>query len=1376
METWQSCGTTGNITDTNRGDETSHSHGNDVGVTGRQDRLSSTISEGEERHSGETIQDYLRRMDQRDVQASEGAGGNRNHSVTFSRSTFGSRSELTSDSDYSEVLPRDSHPSDAEVFLPLPTSGSEQTKILEQRMRDLPGANQRCWKRVADYVNGLPIIPEPPHGNGAPKSSTQAKRQRIWSEGHERRRKFLESGSLSFAEGLTPQRKFTASSSSNFSQLSSLSSHEGSQQWFESADDPNQTLLPPTKSLPQNGQSPWQQGVVATKGAPEVEDQGTPLLKQRVQPKALFRPSSHNGQSQETARDAVDGYSGREDVSEIDEHLLINKDKLLQRRLTNSDLIALASQHRQRHRLSSRRQNLFHMGSSNVSEDSDTSGHSFSSIDDLLIARHDPEELLLNLGFGGIPEKDALDRIPSRFLQQPSQAAGISVESFLNQMDELERGCGFSLVGGLRSLGPALRRSTFVNHSPSSSRGSTPTNANEGSEDRTRSSTRTGSDERNNNFPHTSQVVFPETTVRNHTNMQSWRVRVQEEVGESAMQDVVIMTDRGQQTQDDENDAQRTRTSRTKVVLPAPMPPLDEENENSLRILNTRNQHVVKPEPMDNARIQRNQADSTNANIARDDRTHDLRNEVSQIHKALDQKSSKELEMVGEQIVPSRVLPSKQTKILRGLLLDAREDSLEFEELSSGDQEMMEEAGSTTPAPQADLDREGTLSRSESTQSDSSGFADEGVSSGEISSPHQASTVASDAKLTQTSFEGEAIELLCSGVEPTTACSEDERTSAGRIDVPDTSQESLELPSTASLEDSPFDDTIIVTAIPGMDSQRNRACTYPTPLEKKEEESGPKNVVEILSSLQSTSKELTNQRTESITSSSGRRRPPKLRKMRSVDPECYSYKSHAEPMSMGTASRLDVLRKISDSVIYEHQDSSSAETVDHVTHHVTTWSDERQSHSSLRVAHRDQEMVTGDDPGLPGLDHVTAAVDSTFREPHSVSTEQEVIPSQTEKETHRATCSGGMQSGTAPPPSTDTPQHLKVHRIISSETPHADASGPLQITLSSTSSNRRTSPELQLESSTNISSILPASASSPKELSEGDVRDCNLSVHNSSEGLQDRCRTEEERESGSKLPDQKGATSKSQIDPTNVNSTKEETHQGADEASVLPEVSSRLETQEEGNVERQGCHGDEESTSIVQGTLHEASISRDQAESIDNSESQGYAVSVCEESIQPIAVQDVSSSLAPSSPPTATHHAHEPQPTLPSSIVQDDRPSSKPSPPLEDAAQRDQVLLRQKSDDSSTFCTGSHDSIEPVGDEGEMPGRRLLRTLGGRSRIETISEEDHVKAREELRSLLMMEVDLISPMQKSSHRSMIHQSALIDNSPMKRFFLENYLL
>ena len=66
----------------------------------------------------------------------------------------------------------------------------------------------------------------------------------------------------------------------------------------------------------------------------------------------------------------------------------------------------------------------------------------FCSIDDLLIARHDPEEILLNLGFGGSPESDVLDRIPSRFLQKQSQARGISTHQFLYQMDELERGCG----------------------------------------------------------------------------------------------------------------------------------------------------------------------------------------------------------------------------------------------------------------------------------------------------------------------------------------------------------------------------------------------------------------------------------------------------------------------------------------------------------------------------------------------------------------------------------------------------------------------------------------------------------------------------------------------------------------------------------------------------------------------------------------------------------------------------------------------------------------------------------------------------------------------------------------------------------------------
>ena len=42
----------------------------------------------------------------------------------------------------------------------------------------------------------------------------------------------------------------------------------------------------------------------------------------------------------------------------------------------------------------------------------------------------DPEELLLDLGFG-CDEPDISDRIPARFINAPSQARGINIQVFL---------------------------------------------------------------------------------------------------------------------------------------------------------------------------------------------------------------------------------------------------------------------------------------------------------------------------------------------------------------------------------------------------------------------------------------------------------------------------------------------------------------------------------------------------------------------------------------------------------------------------------------------------------------------------------------------------------------------------------------------------------------------------------------------------------------------------------------------------------------------------------------------------------------------------------------------------------------------------------
>lgn len=52
-------------------------------------------------------------------------------------------------------------------------------------------------------------------------------------------------------------------------------------------------------------------------------------------------------------------------------------------------------------------------------------------MDVLTLWQDDPEELLLDLGFGA-EEPDVTVRIPARFINQPSQARGINIQVFLN--------------------------------------------------------------------------------------------------------------------------------------------------------------------------------------------------------------------------------------------------------------------------------------------------------------------------------------------------------------------------------------------------------------------------------------------------------------------------------------------------------------------------------------------------------------------------------------------------------------------------------------------------------------------------------------------------------------------------------------------------------------------------------------------------------------------------------------------------------------------------------------------------------------------------------------------------------------------------------
>ncbi|CAH1397614.1 unnamed protein product [Nezara viridula] len=67
---------------------------------------------------------------------------------------------------------------------------------------------------------------------------------------------------------------------------------------------------------------------------------------------------------------------------------------------------------------------------------SDAGSHC-SSMESLLESRKpDPEEILLELGFGGVEESDTVSRIPARFLQ-PSALKGVAIEEFLKHQQLL---------------------------------------------------------------------------------------------------------------------------------------------------------------------------------------------------------------------------------------------------------------------------------------------------------------------------------------------------------------------------------------------------------------------------------------------------------------------------------------------------------------------------------------------------------------------------------------------------------------------------------------------------------------------------------------------------------------------------------------------------------------------------------------------------------------------------------------------------------------------------------------------------------------------------------------------------------------------------
>ena len=81
-------------------------------------------------------------------------------------------------------------------------------------------------------------------------------------------------------------------------------------------------------------------------------------------------------------------------------------------------------------------------------------------MDSVLQSREaDPEEILLNLGFGG---SEQLSRIPARFLRHKSAAKGITVETFLSKQEDIDSMYEFGFAGYRGLHGSPSRRPSEI--------------------------------------------------------------------------------------------------------------------------------------------------------------------------------------------------------------------------------------------------------------------------------------------------------------------------------------------------------------------------------------------------------------------------------------------------------------------------------------------------------------------------------------------------------------------------------------------------------------------------------------------------------------------------------------------------------------------------------------------------------------------------------------------------------------------------------------------------------------------------------------------------------------------------------------------------
>ncbi|XP_070570399.1 uncharacterized protein [Ptychodera flava] len=315
---------------------------------------------------------------------------------------------------------------------------------------------RRSWKkRVAEYVCSLPSVDKydelgivcPVEDIPAHKEVTDPKRQRLEpqergtpkSPSHQRVQEVPGGIIQRTHQPLAPKpsNDSVASSHLTSSLASSSSDDRAVRQWLDSIDTSD-------IGRPEDGpaQKPPSAEAVESK-----EKKGVKLLRSgSSEDDLLLGAEAHHLQPQDLGAVGAVGVSKPEPSPKENQQL------------SNGEILAFA----QRGSETNKRSQLKLMAERYNSMTSDlsemTTTTTISSVDELLQARNDPEELLRNLGFGGVTETDTSSRIPERFLKAPSSAKGINVQEFLEYEHQKEENRAAAVGGYLGIEGTGVFR------------------------------------------------------------------------------------------------------------------------------------------------------------------------------------------------------------------------------------------------------------------------------------------------------------------------------------------------------------------------------------------------------------------------------------------------------------------------------------------------------------------------------------------------------------------------------------------------------------------------------------------------------------------------------------------------------------------------------------------------------------------------------------------------------------------------------------------------------------------------------------------------------------------------------------------------------